>query len=182
VEGLIHISDISWEKIKHPSQKLQVGQEIDAVILNIDVEKQKLSVGIKQLEKDIWEDFFERHKIGDMVKCKIVRLTTFGIFVEITPGIEGVIFLSELDEEKIEDPSEHFSAGEEKVAKIIRMDPKNKKISLSIKQAQLEVQKIEYQKYLQGQDDKMTLGDIMKDQIKNIAKPKEKAIKKEEKR
>jgi len=93
IEGLIHISDISWEKIKHPSDKLNVGDEVESVILNIDVEKQKLSLGIKQLQGDIWEDFYKRHKVGDVVKAKIVRMADFGIFAEITPGIEGVVFL-----------------------------------------------------------------------------------------
>ncbi|MFP4081767.1 MAG: 30S ribosomal protein S1 [Candidatus Aminicenantes bacterium] len=168
VEGLIHISDISWEKIGHPSQKLKVGQETEAIILNIDVEKHKLSLGIKQLEGDIWEDFFGRQKIGDLVKVKILRIADFGVFVEITPGIEGVVFLSELDEKRIEKPEDVFSLGEERTAKIIKMDQKNKKISLSFKRAQLEMQKLEYQQYIQNQDKKHTLGDIMRDQLKNI--------------
>lgn len=171
-EGLIHISDISWEKVKHPSDKLKVGDEIEAIILNIDVDKQKLSLGIKQLEGDIWEDFFERHKVGDLVNVKIVRLASFGIFVEITPGIEGVVFLSELDDKKIEDPAEHFSLGEEKLAKIIKLSQKEKKISLSLRQAQFELQKLEYQKYVSSQDGRHTLGDIMKDQLKTISTPK----------
>ncbi|NIM59792.1 MAG: 30S ribosomal protein S1 [Candidatus Aminicenantes bacterium] len=172
VEGLIHISDISWEKIKHPSEKLKAGEEAEAIILNIDVEKQKLSLGIKQLEGDIWEDFFNRQKIGDLVKTKIVRLTDFGVFVEITPGIEGIVFLSELDEQKIEKPEEAFSQGEEKIAKIIKMNPKEKKISLSFKQARLELQKLEYQKYIESQDNKLTLGDVFKDHFKKIQSPK----------
>ncbi len=180
VEGLIHISDISWEKIKHPSQKLKVGDEAEAVILNIDVEKQKLSLGIKQLEGDIWEDFFRRQKVGDLVKVKIVRLTDFGVFVEITPGIEGIVFLSELDEKKVEKPEEVVSLGDERLAKIIKMNPKEKKLSLSFKHAQLELQKLEYQKYIQNYDKKLTLGDVFKDQLKQIRSPK-KAIKKEEK-
>lgn len=179
IEGLIHISDISWEKIKHPSEKLKVSQEVEAIILNIDVEKQKLSLGIKQLEGDIWEDFFNRQKIEDLVKAKIVRITNFGVFVEITPGIEGVVFLSELDEHKIENPEEAFSLGEERVAKIIKMNQENKKISLSFKQAQVEMQKLEYQKYMQNQDNKLTLGDIMRDQLKNIG-PQKKNKKEEE--
>ncbi len=172
-------SSSSWEKIKHSSDKLKVGDEIEAIILNIDVGKQKLSLGIKQLEGDIWEDFFERHKIGDLVNVKIVRLVSFGIFVEITPGIEGVIFLSELDEKKIEDPAEMFSLGEEKLAKIIKLNQKDKKISLSFKQAQFELQKMEYQKYVRSQDGRHTLGDIMKDQLKTISTPKKTAKKKE---
>ncbi len=172
VEGLIHISDISWEKIKHPSEKLKAGEQAEAIILNIDVEKQKLSLGIKQLEGDIWEDFFNRQKIGDLVKTKIVRLTDFGIFVEITPGIEGIVFLSELDEQKVEKPEEAFAQGEEKIAKIIKMNPKEKKISLSFKQARLELQKLEYQKYLESQDNKLTLGDVFKDHFKQIQSQK----------
>jgi len=178
VEGLIHISDISWKKIKHPSDLLKAGEEVEAIILNIDMEKQKLSLGIKQLEGDIWEDFFKRQKIGDLVKTKIVRITDFGVFVEITPGIEGIVFLSELDEKKIEKPEEAFSIGEERIAKIVKMSPREKKISLSFKLAQFELQKLEYQKYIQSQDDKLTLGDLMKDQLKKI-QPVRKAKKKE---
>jgi len=180
IEGLIHISDISWKKIKHPSDEIKVGEEVEAIILSIDVEKQKLSLGIKQLEGDIWEDFFNRQKIGDLVKTKIVRLTDFGVFVEVTPGIEGIVFLSELDEKKIERPEEVVSVGEERIAKIIKMNPREKKLSLSFKLAQLELQKLEYQKYVQSQDDKLTLGDLLKDQLKKI-KPPQKAKKKEEK-
>ena len=179
IEGLIHISDISWEKVKHPSQRLEVGQEVEAVILNIDVEKQKVSLGIKQLEGDIWEDFFSRQKVGDLVKVRIVRIADFGVFVEITPGIEGVVFLSELDERKIENAAEAFSVGEERIAKIIKLNPREKKISLSFRLAQLEMQKLEYQKFIRGQDDRLTLGDIMGDQFKKIAAPKKGAKGKE---
>jgi small subunit ribosomal protein S1 len=181
IEGLVHISDISWEKIKHPSAKLRVGQETETVILNIDVEKQKISLGIKQLEGDIWEDFFVRQKTGALVNVKVVRIVDFGIFVEILPGIEGVVFNSELDDRKIENPAEAFAIGEEKTAKIIRMNAKEKKISLSFRQAQLDIQKREYQRYVDSQDDRMTLGDLMKDQLKRIQTPKKQANQKEEK-
>jgi small subunit ribosomal protein S1 len=174
LEGLIHISDLSWKKIKHPSDVLKVGDEIEAVILNIDVSRQKFSLGIKQLEGDIWEDFFKRQKVGDLVKVKIVRIAGFGVFVEIVPGIEGVVFLSELDDKKIEDPNEMFSVGDERTAKLIKSNQVDKKISLSFRQAQLDMQKMEYQKYMSNQDDRMTLGDLMKDQLKNIDTPKNK--------
>jgi small subunit ribosomal protein S1 len=180
IEGLIHISDISWEKIKHPSEKLKVGEEAEVIILNINVEKQKLSLGIKQLDGDIWEDFFDRQKIGDLVKVKIVRLTDFGVFVELTPGIEGVVFLSELDEKKIENPNDDFQVGDERLAKIIKMNSKDNKISLSFRQAQIEIQKLEYQKYVQTQSGRLTLGDVFKDQLSKMRIPK-KTKKKEEK-
>jgi small subunit ribosomal protein S1 len=179
IEGLVHISDISWEKVKHPSEKLQVGQEVEALVLNIDVDKQKVSLGIKQLEGDIWEDFFARQRVGDIVNVKIVRLTDFGAFVEIMPGIEGVVFTSELDEKKLEKPSDAFSVGDEHNAKIIRLNPKAKKISLSFKQAQFDQQKQEFQRFMESQNDRMTFGDIMKDQLKGFKAPK-KRTKKEE--
>lgn len=174
LEGLIHISDLSWKRIKHPSDVLKVGDEVEAVILNIDVNRQKFSLGIKQLEGDIWEDFFKRQKVGDLVKVTVVRIAGFGVFVEIMPGIEGVVFLSELDDKKIEDPNEIFSVGDERTAKLIKINQADQKISLSFRQAQLDMQKIEYQKYMSNQDDRMTLGDLMKDQLKNIDTPKTK--------
>lgn len=177
IEGLIHISDMSWKKIKHPSDLFKVGEEYEAIILNIDVEKQKLSLGIKQLEGDIWEDFFTRQKVGDLVNVRIVRLANFGVFVEITPGIEGVVFLSELDDSKIDNPADAFKVGDEKLAKIIKLNQEEKKISLSFRQAQMEVQKMEYQKYVRSQDDRLTLGDLMKDQLKNLEAPKKKTKK-----
>jgi small subunit ribosomal protein S1 len=172
LEGLIHISDLSWKRVKHPSDVLKVGDEVEAVILNIDVNRQKFSLGIKQLEGDIWEDFFKRQKVGDLVKVTVVRIAGFGVFVEIMPGIEGVVFLSELDDRKIEDPNEIFSVGDERTAKLIKISQADQKISLSFRQAQLDMQKIEYQKYMSNQDDRMTLGDLMKDQLKNIDTPK----------
>jgi len=179
IEGLVHISDISWEKIKHPSEKLQVGQEVETLVLNIDVDKQKVSLGIKQLEGDIWEDFFSRQKPGDVVKVKIVRLTDFGAFVEIVPGIEGVVFTAELDEKKLEKPSDAFAVGDERNAKIIKMNPKAKKISLSFKQAIYDMEKQDFQRFMESQNDRMTLGDIMKDQLKGFKAPK-KGTKKED--
>ncbi|MBC7349948.1 MAG: 30S ribosomal protein S1 [Candidatus Aminicenantes bacterium] len=168
IEGLVHISDISWEKIKHPSEKLKVGEEIEVVLLHVDLEKQKVSLGLKQLEGDIWEDFFQRQKVGDVLKVKIVRITDFGIFVEIMPGIEGVVFNSELDENRIENPAEVFKIGEKKMAKIIKLNPAARKISLSFRQAQMDQQKKEFQKYLEGQSDRLTLGDLLREQLKNL--------------
>jgi small subunit ribosomal protein S1 len=168
IEGLVHISDISWEKIKHPSEKLKAGQEIEVVLLNVDLEKQKVSLGIKQLEGDIWEDFFNRQKVGDVLKVKIVRIADFGVFVEIMPGIEGVVFNSELDDNRIDNAAEVFKPGDEKLAKIIKLNPQARKISLSFRQAQMDMQKKEFQKYLEGQSDRLTLGDLLREQLKNI--------------
>jgi small subunit ribosomal protein S1 len=181
IEGLIHISDISWEKIKHPSAKLKVGQEIEAVLLNVDVEKQKVSLGVKQLEGDIWEDFFNRQKIGDLVNVKIVRLADFGIFVEILPGIEGVVFNSEIDEKKVENPADVVKVGESRTAKIIKLNPRDKKISLSFRQAQMDLQKQDYQRYQESQDDRLTFGDLIKDQLRQLQNSRKPAAPEEDK-
>ena len=107
IDGLIHISDMSWSKrIKHPSEVLKKGDEVEAMVLNIDAENQRLSLGLKQLATDIWDDFFSRRHVGDIVEGKVVRMTNFGAFVELDEGIEGLIHVSEFDEqaggEKIE--------------------------------------------------------------------------------
>jgi len=119
------------------------------------------------------DDSVHRYLVED--KGRIVRIVDFGVFVEITPGIEGVIFLSELDEKKIDNAAEAFSVGDERNAKIIKLNPREKKISLSFRLAQLEMQKLEYQKFISGQDQRLTLGDIMRDQLKNFGTSKKAA-------
>ncbi len=99
IDGLIHISDMSWSKrVKHPSEVLKKGDKVEAIVLNIDAENQRLSLGLKQLATDIWDEFFSRRQVGDTVEGKVVRLTNFGAFVELAEGIEGLIHVSEFDE------------------------------------------------------------------------------------
>jgi small subunit ribosomal protein S1 len=95
IDGLIHISDMSWSKrIKHPSEVLKKGDRVEAVVLNIDAENQRLSLGLKQLATDVWDEFFSQHQVGDVVEGKVVRMTNFGAFVELAEGIEGLIHVS----------------------------------------------------------------------------------------
>ena len=101
IDGLIHISDMSWSKrIKHPSEVLKKGDVVEAMVLNIDAENQRLSLGLKQLATDIWDDFFSRHHVGDTIEGKVVRMTNFGAFVELDEGIEGLIHVSEFDDSR----------------------------------------------------------------------------------
>ena len=101
IDGLIHISDMSWSKrIKHPSEVLKKGDGVEAMVLNIDAENQRLSLGLKQLATDIWDDFFSRHQVGETIEGKVVRVTNFGAFVELDEGIEGLIHVSELDDQR----------------------------------------------------------------------------------
>jgi small subunit ribosomal protein S1 len=134
IEGLVHISDLSWtKKVQHPSEIVQKGDEVSAVVLNVDADNQRLSLGIKQLEPDKWEDFFSGHQIGDVVHGKIVRLTTFGIFVELSEGIEGLCHVSELAEQHIDNPEDHFEVEQELDVKIIKLNLLERRIGLSVR-------------------------------------------------
>jgi small subunit ribosomal protein S1 len=164
IDGLIHISDLSWTKrVKHPSEVLKKGDTVEAVVLNIDAENQRLSLGLKQLATDMWDEFFAHHKVGDIVEGKIVRMANFGAFVELAEGIEGLVHVSELDEKRIDKPEEHFKSGEAFPMKIIKINEGEKKIGLSIR----AVKSDEYQRDLDSYreksgDDRHTLGDAFR--------------------
>ncbi len=141
VEGLVHVSDLSWtKKVKHPSEILQKGQEVEAVVLSVDGDNQRLSLGIKQLQPDLWETFFASRQVGDIVKGKIIRVTSFGAFVEIEEGIEGLCHVSELSTKRIENPEEEFKSGQEMDFKIINQNLLERKIGLSIRALTEEVE------------------------------------------
>jgi small subunit ribosomal protein S1 len=168
IDGLIHISDLSWTKrVKHPSEILKKGDVVDAVVLNIDAENQRLSLGLKQLATDVWDEFFAHHKVGDIVEGKIVRLTNFGAFVEVHEGIEGLVHISELDEKRVDKLEEQFKPGDVFPMKIIKMQEGERKIGLSIK----AVKQDEYQRDLESYresagNDRSTIGDILRAQTK----------------
>ncbi|MDD5167524.1 MAG: 30S ribosomal protein S1 [Syntrophales bacterium] len=134
IDGLIHLSDISWkQRVKHPSELFKKGQEIEAMVLHIDVENEKFSLGIKQIEKDPWEELSAKYVPGSIVSGKITNITDFGIFVEIEEGIEGLVHISELSQKRIKSASELFSIGDVVSAAVKNIDLKNRKIRLSIK-------------------------------------------------
>lgn len=132
VDGLVHVSDISWSRrIKHPSEVLKKGQEIDAVITSIDSENRRLSLSIKDLEPNAWEKFTNEHKPGDVVRGKVARFANFGAFVELDDNLEGLCHISELSEERVAKPEDVVQLGQELDFKILRIDPDTKKIGLS---------------------------------------------------
>ncbi len=132
VDGLVHVSDISWSRrIKHPSELLKKGQEIEAVITSIDIENRRLSLSIKDLEPNAWERFVADHQPGDVVHGKIARFANFGAFVELEENLEGLCHISELSEERVEKPEEVVQLGQEMDFKILRIDSEGKKIGLS---------------------------------------------------
>lgn len=134
IDGLVHISDISWiQRLKHPSDLYKKGQEVQAIVLNIDKENQRFSLGIKQIQKNPWDEIHHRYKVGQLVKGKVTNVTKFGAFVEIEPGIEGLVHISELSHQRVEKASEVAKVGEDVQAVVINVDPKKHKIGLSLK-------------------------------------------------
>jgi small subunit ribosomal protein S1 len=153
VDGLAHISDLSWtQRIKHPSEVFKKGEVVEAVILNVDAKNEKLSLGIKQLQPDPWEEIPKKYPVGLTLKRKITRLTDFGAFVELEEGIEGLIHASELDTKKRATPHELLSVGDEVNMKVIRVDPEARKIGLSIRAYQESEEQKELQEYAQRQE------------------------------
>lgn len=136
IEGLIHVSEMSWtQHVKHPSQLLAMGQEVEAVILNIDQESKKISLGIKQLEPDPWTMFFEKYPIGSKHRGIVRNLTNFGAFVELEPGVDGLVHISDLSwTKKVRHPGEVLKKGEEIDVMILGIDLDNRRISLGHKQ------------------------------------------------
>ena len=133
IDGLIHISDMSWtQRVKHPSEILKKGQKVRAVVLNVDKENERLSLGLKQMELDPWTQVQTKYHVGQDVHVKVVKVTNFGAFAELEDGVEGLIHLSELSREKITDPEEVVSVGQELDAKIIKIDVETRKIGLSV--------------------------------------------------
>src|SRR6476619_2506338 len=167
IDGLIHISDMSWSKrVKHPSEVLKKGDVVEAMVLNIDAENQRLSLGLKQLATDIWDDFFSRHHLGDTIEGKVVRMTNFGAFVELDEGIEGLIHVSEFDDSRHAgktDEKNDLKVGESYQMKIIKLAPEERKIGLSIRALKSDEFRADWESYQESAGDgSATLGDHFK--------------------
>ena len=137
VEGLIHIGDLSWSRIKHPKEVLKRGQKVQVVILDVDLERKRISLGYKQLN-DPWQDIESRFAKDQEVNVKVIRLADFGGFVELEPGVEGLIHISQLSRQRVEKPSDVLQIGQELTAKILEVDPTTRRIRLSVKALQPE--------------------------------------------
>ncbi len=139
IEGMIHISDLSWiKKVSHPSEILKKGDKIDAVVLSIDKENKRVTLGVKQLSENPWETIERIYPFGTLVKGKISKITAFGAFVELDNGIEGLIHVTELSDQPFGRIEDVVSKGDEVTAKVIKLDPDHKRISLSIKEYMID--------------------------------------------
>ena len=148
IDGLVHVSDLSWtHRIKHPSEVLKRGEVVQAVILSIDPENRRLSLGVKQLQPDAWETFFSHCQVGDAIRGKVVRKTSFGVFVELAEGIEGLCHISEISAEPVDKRSLPLEAGQECLFKVIKLNPEERKVGLSLKAEQTSPDRQEVEKF-----------------------------------
>ncbi|MEA2014176.1 MAG: 30S ribosomal protein S1, partial [Thermodesulfobacteriota bacterium] len=163
IDGLIHISDISWKKrIKHPSEFYKKGQEIEAVILGIDVDAEKFSLGIKQLEKNPWERLASNYAPGSKITGKVTNVTDFGVFVEIEEGIEGLVHISEISHERIKSAKDAYTVGDVVSAVVKNVDIANQKIGLSIKDIEKASDDTSKKQYLNNNEKVVSnLGDML---------------------
>ena len=133
VDGMVHVSELSWNRIKTPAEVVKVGDEIDVYVISFDADKHKISLGYKTAEMNPWNQFMTKYSIGDVVDAKIVKLMTFGAFAEILPGVDGLIHISQIADKRIGKPEDVLAEGQEVQVKITDVDAENKRISLSIR-------------------------------------------------
>ncbi|HUG38670.1 MAG TPA: S1 RNA-binding domain-containing protein, partial [Candidatus Limnocylindrales bacterium] len=135
VDGLLHISDMSWTRnIGHPSELLKKGQPVETMVLNVDKDNKRISLGLKQIQPDPWESVAQRFPMGSRVTGKVVRLTDFGAFIELEPGVDGLLHVSQMSSRPIGSPSEILNVGDELTLLVIRVDPSERRIGLSLKE------------------------------------------------
>ena len=176
IDGLVHVSDISWtEQIKHPSEKFKKGDEVEALVLKIDKENEKFSLGIKQLESNPWEEILKKYPVGEEVTGEVTNVADFGAFVKLEEGIEGLIYSSELSTERIDNPEEVVQPGQQVTALVTKVDPREQKISLSIRALTDREQRDSLKKLAKQQatSQTTTLGDLLADKMATKAEGQE---------
>jgi small subunit ribosomal protein S1 len=135
VDGLVHVSELSWKHIDHPSEVVEVGQEVEVEVLDVDLERERVSLSLKATQEDPWRQFARSHQIGELIPGRVTKLVPFGAFVRVDDGIEGLVHISELAERHVDIPEQVVSVGEEITVKVIDIDLDRRRISLSLKQA-----------------------------------------------
>lgn len=161
IQGLIHINDLAWERVKRVEDVVSVGDEIEVYIGNVDSKNRKLSLVLKDVNKEPWNLHADSINIGDTLEGTVVRFTSFGAFVELFKGVEGLVHISEITDENITKPEDVLKMNQKVKVKVLNIDKENKKLALSIKDA---VEKSsEYLKYMNNEDDGVSLGDLFKD-------------------
>lgn len=174
IDGLVHLQDVSWSrKAKNPAEMFQKGDEVEAVVLHIDAEKERFALGIKQLQEDPWERVHERYPIGSIVKGKVTKILDFGAIIELEDEVEGLVHVSEIRPEKVESVGKVLKVGEEVTAMVIALIPEDRKLGLSIRRYLEAEESGDYAEYLKTQHvAPTTIGDLIREKIDVSALPK----------
>ncbi len=168
IDGLVHVSDLSWtHRVKHPSELFKKGDDVEAVVLNIDVDNERFSLGIKQLTDDPWDILPKKYPRGVKVKGKVIKLTEYGAFVEVEPGIDGLCHISELSEERVDKAQDVVKQGDMVEVMVLDVDPGERRISLSIKAAREGTS--DYRAYMQDERSRSQLGDVLSTKLAGLA-------------
>jgi len=175
VEGLIHISDLSWGKrVGYPGEILHEGEKVKVKILDIDVQKKKISLGLKQTKPDPWQELLQKYKVGDIVSAEVRQITNFGIFINLIPGIDGLIHISELDKEYVSHPQKVATIGSKIEAEIVEINEEKRRVRLSVRQLKEKKGKDKGKKYTNLysyiEDDKIVIGDLIEEKTKEKLK------------
>ncbi len=168
IDGLVHVSDLHWtKKVKHPSEFYKKGDEVEAVVLGIDVDNERISLGIKQLSEDPWSQVPKKYAPGTRIRGAVSSVTDFGVFVEIEEGIEGLVHVSQLSTERVDRPSSLYKVGDELEAEVTQVDPREKRIALSVKALRRSEERDEVDAYLKREAEgaKFSFADIMSDEL-----------------
>ena len=169
IDGLVHVSDLHWtKKLKHPSDLYKKGDDVEAVVLAIDVENERISLGVKQLQEDPWNAMPQRYPVGGRVRGVVTSVTDFGVFVELEEGLEGLIHVSQLSTERIDKPSQLFNVGDAVEAEVTNVDPRERRIGLSIKALKRSEEREEVDSYLrrERESSKFSFEDILTEELR----------------
>jgi small subunit ribosomal protein S1 len=166
IDGMVHVSDMSWtRKINHPSEMVKKGDEVDALVLDVDADSQRISLGMKQLATDPWDEIETHFKIGDMVKGKVSKITSYGAFVELDNDIDGLVHISQISEDRVEKIKDVLNADDEVTARVIKIDKDDRRIGLSIKAANYSDEDLAKERQafdnVTGSEDLTNLGDLL---------------------
>ncbi|MBI6875509.1 30S ribosomal protein S1 [Clostridium aciditolerans] len=167
VDGLIHLSELSWKRVKNPSEVVSIGDKVEVYVLDVDKENNRISLALKDVSEDPWNNVQDKYKVGSVVDGTVSKFLNFGAFVEIEPGLEGLVHLSEISEERILKPSDVLNIGNKVRVKILDIDPKAKRMSLSIKDS-AEKPKEDFEKYVDTQESGVSLGELFGDKFKDL--------------
>jgi small subunit ribosomal protein S1 len=175
IDGLVHVSDLHWtKKVKHPSEFFKKGDDVEAVVLGIDVDNERISLGVKQLTEDPWSSVPSRYPVGARVRGTVSSVTDFGVFVEIEEGVEGLVHVSQLSTERVDRPAALYKVGDELEAEVTQVDAREKRIALSIKALRRSEERDEVDAYMRRESEggKFSFADIMSEDLEARDKTK----------